>query len=98
MRKHELGYVAESPRLPFDGLVASVRSDRPAAEVLGHEFDHLAPVGILADRDAWSHLPPDPDFGPRADRNGEASFTVEIAGDVRLDVVFGARARVLRRL
>lgn len=78
----DLSNVAQTPRFPLDRLIASVRSDRPASEMLGHELDHLASVSVLADGDARSHLPPDPDSRARANRHGEASFTIEVAGDV----------------
>jgi hypothetical protein len=51
----------------------------------------------LADRYARPYFPADPDSGSWADRNGEASFSVEVARDIRLDINLGARARVLRR-
>ena len=74
--------VAQPSRFPLDRSIASVRADGTASKVLGHEFHHLSPVSVLADGDAWSYLPPDFDAGSWADRNGEASFTVEVTGDV----------------
>ncbi len=97
MRKHPSGDVAEPACLPLDRVVTSIGSDRATSEVLGYELDHLSSVSVLADRDAGSHLPTDPDAGSRADRNREASFSIEIARDIRPDVDQGARARVLRR-
>ena len=97
VRQDELCDVAQSPGFPLDRPIASVRADGAAPKELGYELHHLSPVSVLADGDAWSHLPPDFDARPWADRNGEASFTVEVAGDVRLDVNLDARARVLRR-
>ena len=95
--KYPAGDVAQPSRFPLDRVVASVRPDRTASEVFGHQLDHLATISVLADRYAWPYFPADPDSRSWADRNGEASLSVEVARNVRLDVDLGARARVLRR-
>ena len=43
--------------LPFECLVAPIRSSRPAAEVLLHAQQHLGAIVILTDRQTRSHFP-----------------------------------------
>jgi hypothetical protein len=97
MREHAIHDVVEPACFPLEGVISRIWSDCPATEVDGHELQDLISVSILADRNARSHFPSDPDFGSRSDRDGEASFSVEVTGDVRRDVDRVARARVLRR-
>jgi len=96
VRKDDSDDVVETSCLPLHGVISWIRSNRAAAEILSDELEDLV-ISVLADRGTWPHFPSDPDLGSRADRDGEASFTIEIAGDVRRDVDRIARARVLRR-
>ena len=53
MRRWEASY------LPLHGLVAAVRPDRAAAEVVLDLQEHLIAVAVLADREARPHFPAD---------------------------------------
>src|SRR3954453_21001999 len=59
MRKDPIQDRTETANLPLHRLVAAIRSDRAAAEVLLQHAQNLRPVAVLADRDAWSDLPTD---------------------------------------
>ena len=74
--------VLETPRLPLEGLVASVRPDASAAEVRLDRMKHLGPISVLTDREARPHLPAHEQRGSRSDGNGEAAFSVDVPGDV----------------
>ena len=82
MRDHAREDVLESPRLPLQRLVAAIRPDAPASEIRLNELKHLGPVSVLADREAWPHLPSNRELGARRDGNGEAPLSVDVAGDV----------------
>ena len=83
MRDHALEDVLEATRLPLEGLVASIRPDASAAEVRLDRMKHLGAITVLTDGEAWPHLPPDEQRCPGRDRNGEASFSVDVTGDIR---------------
>ena len=83
MRDHTLEDVLETARLPLEGLVASIRPDASAAEIRLDRMKHLGAITVLTDGEAWPHLPPDEQRCSGRDRNGEASFSVDITGDIR---------------
>src|SRR5205085_8992580 len=74
--------VLETPRLPLEGLVASVGPDASASEVRLDRMKHLGSISVLADREARPHLPTHKQLGSRSDGNGEAAFSVDVPGDV----------------
>jgi hypothetical protein len=82
VRDHAREEVLEPTRLPLDGLIAAVRPDAPAPEVVLNELKHLGPVSVLTDREAWPHLPPNRKLRSRRDGNGEAPLSVDVTGDV----------------
>jgi hypothetical protein len=86
VRENLVDDVDQASCFPLQGLVSRVRSDRSASEVFGHKIEDFPAVSILTDRNTGSNLPPHPDSGSRTYCDGKASFTVEIAGNVRLDV------------
>ena len=57
VRNDALEDLLESPRLPLEGLVASVRPDASASEVRLDRMKHLGTISVLTDREAWPHLP-----------------------------------------
>src|SRR5438270_1883212 len=74
--------VLEPPRLPLEGLVASVGPDASAPEIRLDRMKHLGPISVLTDREARPHLPPQEQRGSRSNGNGEAAFSVDVPGDV----------------
>ena len=50
--------------------------------VLEEVTERLGPVSVLADREAWPHLPPHHERCPRCDGHGEATLSVNVSGDV----------------
>ena len=48
----------------------------------GDCVNDLGPVSVLTHREAWPHLPPDLELGSRRDGNHEATFSVDVSGDV----------------
>src|SRR5581483_10021900 len=82
VRQHTPEDVLETPPLPLQRPVASLRPDAPAPEVRLDRMKHLCPVSVLADREAWPHLPAHHELCPRRDRNGEAPLPVCVTGDV----------------
>src|SRR5581483_6227838 len=97
MRKDPIDDRTETAGLPLQRLVAAIRSDRPAVEVGLQAGQHLCPVTVLADRQTWPDLPPNAERQTGCERNVEASFSVDIPGDVRRQVHSLLRARVLHR-
>ena len=82
VREDALEEVLEPPRLPLDGAVAPVRPDASAPEVRLDRKEHLGPIPVLTDREARPHLPTRQERRPWRDRDREAAFPVDIAGDV----------------
>src|SRR5439155_12091022 len=52
--------VLEATCLPLERLVTAIRSDASASEVCLNQLKHLGPISVLADREAWPHLPSSP--------------------------------------
>ena len=82
VRDHAREDVLESTRLPLKGLVAPIGPDASASEMRLNQLKHLGPVSVLADREAWPHLPSDDELRSRKDGNGEATLSVDVTGDV----------------
>ena len=59
MRDYSFDEEGEASYLPLHGLVAAVRPDRAAAEVILDSQEHFIAVTVLADREARPHLPTD---------------------------------------
>ena len=62
---------------------ASVWSDASASEVRLDRMKHLGAITVLADGEAWPHLPAHEQRGSWSDGDGEATFAVGVSGDVR---------------
>jgi len=77
VRDHVPEDVLETPRLPLEGLVTSVGSDAPASEIRLDRMKHLGSISVLADREAWPHLPAHEQRGSRSNGYGEAAFSVD---------------------
>ncbi len=75
--------VLEPARLPLQRPVAPIRPDASASEQLLDRVQHLGAVSVLADGETGSHLPSHPELRPGRDGDGEAPFSVDVAGDVR---------------
>ncbi len=84
--KHSLHQVIHVSHFVLDGLVGSIRSDRPAVPSLLHRVQQLSSVCILADRKARSNLPPESMSSTRLERNAETALAVHEARDVRIQV------------
>jgi hypothetical protein len=82
VRNHASEEVLEPSCFPLERLVAAVRSDAPAPEVILNQLKYLGPVSVLADRKAWPHLPSGDELGSRRDGDGEAALSVNVSGDV----------------
>ena len=86
----------KTPNLPFERPVAAIRPEASTTEVLPNQFQHLAAVAVLADRQARPHLSADDERRPWRDRHRETSFSVDVPGDVRQEIDQNLpRARVL---
>jgi hypothetical protein len=97
VRKDPIEDREETANLPLQRLVASIRMDRAAAEELLQQSQDLCPIAVLADREAWPDLPADQQCRSGRKRNVEATFSVDVPGDVRRQVHSLLRARVLHR-
>ena len=73
---------SEHHRVPLEGLVAAIGPDASASEVGLQRVQHLGSISVLADREAWPHLPTRSQLPARRDGDGEASLSVDVAGDV----------------
>ena len=82
VREHALEHVLEPACFPLESLVAPVRPDASAPKLGLNELKDFGPIPVLADREAGPHLPPDRKLRSRGDGNGEAAFSVDVAGDV----------------
>jgi hypothetical protein len=82
VRDNPLEDVLEPTRLPLHRSIAAIRADASAPEVRRDRVNDLGSVSVLADREAWPHLPSDRELGSRRDGNGEATFSVDVPGDV----------------
>src|SRR2546429_4290579 len=74
--------VLEATCFPLERLVTAIRPDASASEMCLNQLKHLGPVSILADREAWPHLPPHRKLRSRRDGAGEATLSVDVTGDV----------------
>jgi hypothetical protein len=72
----------KTSHLPLQCLIASVGSYRTTAEVLHDLVKDLRSITVLANRDAWSHLPPNEQGCSGRNRDREASFTIDVSRDV----------------
>src|SRR5215467_1191624 len=86
MRHDPVHQIANAPHLVLECLVAAVRPDGPALEVLLHQLEYLAAVAVLADRETGPHLPSSSQRWPRGERDGEATLSIHVTGDVRRNV------------
>ena len=91
---HATDDVVEATRFPLQRLVAPIRPDASASKVRLKLVKHLGPISVLADGEARPHLPTCPQLAPRRDRDGEAPFSVGVAGDVRREELATAGAGV----
>jgi hypothetical protein len=80
---HVLEEILESAGFPLHSPVATVRTNASAPEVRLQRMKHLSAISVLADGQAGPHLPPREQRCSRSDGNGEASFAVDVTGDVR---------------
>jgi hypothetical protein len=87
VRDDALEDVLEAPRLPLQGLVAPIGSDASASEVRLDRMKHLGAISVLADGEAWPHLPSDTQRSAWGDGNGEAAFAVGVSGEVHREVI-----------
>ena len=93
--KNALEEIFESPRFPLERLVAAIRADTHAREVRLNELQDLGSISVLADREARPHFPSHEQLRSRRDGNGEASLSVDVAGDVcREELATAPRAGV----
>src|SRR3972149_10544520 len=83
VRNHTLEEILEPSRLPLQGSIAAIGSGGSAPEVRLDRIKHLGAISILAYGEALPHLPADEQFRSRTDGDGEASLSVNIAGDIR---------------
>ena len=58
-RNDALDEIVEAAHFVLERLIASIRSDTAASEMLLHEQEHFAAISILTDREAWSDFPTD---------------------------------------
>ena len=82
MRDHAREDVLETPRLPLERLIAAVRPDASAPEVVLNQLKHFGPISVLADREARPHLPSGYELRSWRDGDGEATLSVNVSGDV----------------
>ena len=59
MRDYSFDEEGEAAYLPLHGLVAAVRPDGAAAEVILDRQEHFIAVAVLADRETRPHFPAD---------------------------------------
>ena len=79
---HAVEQVLESSRLPLQRPVAPIRPDASAPEMRLNQVEDLGAISVLTDGKAWPHLPAREQRRPRSDGNGEATFSVNVPGDV----------------
>jgi len=65
MRDYSFDEEGEASYLPLHRLVASVRPDRSAAEVILDSQEHFIAVAVLADRETRPHLSSDSESSAR---------------------------------
>ena len=95
MRNYPVEDVLEPACLPLHRLIAPVGTDASASEIRGDRVNDLGSISVLADWEARPHLPSDRELSPRRDGNGEASFSVNVSGDIgREELATVARAGV----
>ena len=83
VRDDSLDDQREATNLPLQRLVTAVRTDRAASEVSDEFSEYLGAVAVLADRQARSRFPADPECRARGERNREATLTVDVPRQVR---------------
>ena len=97
VRKDPIEDREETANLPLQRLVTAIRPDRATAKMMLQHRQDLRSVTVLADREAWSDLPADQQGRAGRQRDVEATFSVNVPGDVRRQVDSLLRARVLHR-
>jgi len=80
---HQMPHVSH---FVLDSLVGSTRSDESALPSFLEQVENFSSVRILADREAWSNLPPKPVSPARLERNTEAAFAVYKSRNVRSNI------------
>ncbi len=76
MRNNLGGNVVDTPSFELHRLIALVGTDRSATEVPTHQLQDLGSVSVLRNREAWPHLPSNPQCRARSNGNREATFSV----------------------
>jgi hypothetical protein len=95
VRNDPLEDVIEPACFPLHRSIAAIRPDAPAPEIRRDRVNDFGPISILADREAWPHLPAHRELGSRRDGHGEATFSVDITGDIgREELATATRAGV----
>ena len=85
--------ILEPARFPLERPVAAIGSDASASEVRFDRLKHLGAITVLADGEAWPHLPAHEQRGSRGNGDGEATFAVGVSGNVRREELATATAR-----
>jgi hypothetical protein len=87
--------ILEPSGFPLHRSIAAIGTNASASEVRGDRVNDFGPVSVLADREAWPHFPSRGELRSRRDGNCEATFSVDVAGDVgREELATVARAGV----
>ena len=83
VRNHASEEILEPTRFPLQRAIAAVWSHASASEVRLNQVEDLGAITVLTDGKAWPHLPTHGQCRPRSDGDGEATFAVDVSGDVR---------------
>jgi len=78
--------LARFAHLVFESPVAPIRSEATAPEVSANGRQHLRSISILADREAWPHLPSRSQLPAWGKRDSEATLAINVSRYVRRDV------------
>jgi hypothetical protein len=74
--------IVEAAHFVLERLIASIRSNTAASEMLLHQQKHLAAISVLADREARSDFPADQQFAARRERDRKTTFSVNESSEI----------------
>jgi hypothetical protein len=76
MRQHFSYQIFDAPHFELESLVRSIRSDGSTVPAFLKHVEQLGSIGVLADRETRSNLPPEAVSLTGLERNAETTFTI----------------------